>query len=80
MSYKVIRFHHIESKQNKLYNLITLKKKIETEDWILNTKTETMKLKMKHKNAMFHSLKSLVINVLSRKMKHETKNSGGKKL
>ncbi|GEM_PF-1973614 len=26
-----------------------------------------MKLKMKHKNAMFHSLKSLVINVLSRK-------------
>ena len=39
-----------------------------------------MKLKMKHRNAMFHSFKSLVINVLPRKMKHETKNSGGKKL
>ena len=26
-----------------------------------------MKLKMKHKNAMFHSFKSLVINVLPRK-------------
>ena len=67
VSYKGIRFHHIESKQNKLYNLITSKMKIETEDGILNTKTETMKLKMKHRNAMFHSFKSLVINVLSRK-------------
>ena len=26
-----------------------------------------MKLKMKHKNAMFHGFKSLTINVLSRK-------------
>ena len=26
-----------------------------------------MKLKMKHKNAMFHSFKLLIINVLSRK-------------
>ncbi len=26
-----------------------------------------MKLKLKHRNAMFHSFKSLIINVLSRK-------------
>ena len=73
----VIRFHHIESKKT---NLITSKIKIETGDWILNTKTETMKLKMKHRNAMFHSFKSLIINVLSRKNETWNKNSGGKKL
>lgn len=37
-----------------------------------------MKLKVKHIIFMFHFLKSLIINLLNVKMKHETKNVGGK--
>ena len=44
--------------------------KIETGDWILNAKTETMKLKMKHRSRMFQPSKVLIINKL--KHKNET--------
>ena len=37
-----------------------------------------MKLKVKHRIFMFHLLKSLIITLLNEKMKHETKNVGGK--
>lgn len=37
-----------------------------------------MKLKMKHRTAMFQRINTLIINSLGTKMKHETKIFGGK--